>query len=176
MVLDSSQVATQSTHEGITFMENLMGVDAIPEICTPLSINMQLSKLLAMTTAINQSECQILRSSGEWSMGLHQKSEKSVQLAYIDLITKAQHLVYIENQFFVSSTAGEQVDNRIAQALVDRIIIAAEKHERFLVVIVLPLLPGFEGEIDDDKANLMRIQLGWHQATIWKSHTSIYSQ
>ena len=145
-------------------------------MCTPLNISDQLNDILAQTSQMIHNECQILRSSGEWSMGLHEKSEKSIQMAYIELIGQAEHFIYIENQFFVSSTAGEQVNNLIAQAIVDRIIKAFRESRKFLVIIVLPLLPGFEGEIDDERANLMRIQLGWHHATIWKSKVSIYEQ
>ena len=109
-------------------------------------------------------------------MGLHEKSEKSIQHAYVKLIHDAEYFVYIENQFFVSSTSGDHVDNRIGQAIVDRILRAHVERKNFLVVVILPLLPGFEGEIHNDKTNLMRIQLGWHHATICKSDTSIYSQ
>ena len=42
--------------------------------------------------------------------------------AYYELIEGAQYFVYIENQFFISSTAGSAVQNRVAQALVNRII------------------------------------------------------
>jgi phospholipase D1/2 len=41
---------------------------------------------------------QIIRSSGDWSSGI--LTEQSIQNAYCEIIRNAQHLVYIENQFF----------------------------------------------------------------------------
>jgi phospholipase D1/2 len=122
-------------------------------------------------------ECQILRSAGEWSMGLHKSSiEKSIQLAYLSMIIEADHLIYIENQFFVSSLAGNQVENKIAQALVNRIIRAHEDKANFKVVIVTPLLPGFEGQVEDSNSNIMRIQLGWQHRTLSKGQNSMFGQ
>jgi len=45
-------------------------------------------------------------------------TEISIQFAYITLINNAEHYIYIENQFFISSTAGECVKNQIAEALI----------------------------------------------------------
>jgi|SRR5579859_1444533 len=41
---------------------------------------------------------QLCRSATDWSQGV--RHEKSIQNAYIDLITHASHFIYIENQFF----------------------------------------------------------------------------
>ena len=41
---------------------------------------------------------QIVRSSADWSSGI--LVEHSIQTAYKEIIRNAQHLVYIENQFF----------------------------------------------------------------------------
>ncbi|KAI9105816.1 hypothetical protein DFS34DRAFT_601037 [Phlyctochytrium arcticum] len=48
----------------------------------------------------NSVEVQILRSASQWSAGAPR--EKSISNAYVDLIHKAQHYVYIENQFFIT--------------------------------------------------------------------------
>lgn len=50
-------------------------------------------------------ECtiQVLRSASKWSLGLPQ-TEHSIQNAYVKLIEEAEDFVYIENQFWVSST------------------------------------------------------------------------
>lgn len=47
-----------------------------------------------------QGSCtaQIVRSSADWSSGI--LVEHSIQNAYKDIISKAEHFVYIENQFF----------------------------------------------------------------------------
>lgn len=49
--------------------------------------------------------------------------EDSIQQAYIDAIQKAQHYVYIENQFFITlAQANANVQNRIGEALLGRIL------------------------------------------------------
>lgn len=95
--------------------------------------------------------CQILRSASLWSTGLAKGTEeRSIYEAYITLIAYSEHFIYIENQFFISNAGGltnedSTVENRIAEALVLRIKKAHESKEKFRVIIVLPLLPGFEG-------------------------------
>lgn len=120
-------------------------------------------------------DCQIIRSAGLWSLGL-QTTEHSIHMAYLSLIDKADHFIYIENQFFISSTAGSPVKNQIAQALVDRIKIAAERKENFKVIVVCPLLPGFEGGIEDSGSAVLRLQLHWEYQTITRGTDSIYEQ
>ena len=118
---------------------------------------------------------QLLRSAGNWSLGLHKnKVEKSIQIAYLELIDKANHFIYIENQFFISGLAGEPIQNKIAEALVLRIRRAIEKGEKFLVVVVIPLQPGFEGTIEEGV--IKRLTFAYQQKTITKSEMSIYSQ
>lgn len=55
---------------------------------------------LDATVRGDQGTCktQIIRSSADWSSGI--LVEHSIQNAYKEIISKAQHLVYIENQFF----------------------------------------------------------------------------
>ncbi|EAR83685.1 phospholipase d1 (macronuclear) [Tetrahymena thermophila SB210] len=121
--------------------------------------------------------CQMLRSSSSWSLGLQQKNhEMSIQLAYIDLITSSSNFIYIENQFFISCSAGPKVKNLIAQALIERIKKAAEKGENFKVVVVMPLLPGFEGEVNDSGSAVMKCQLHWEYATISRGGQSILEE
>ena len=117
---------------------------------------------------------QVVRSVGPWSMGL--APEASVHLAYLHLIDQADHFIYIENQFFISSTGGDIVANQVAQALVERIKVAAAHKEAFKVIVVLPLLPGFQGTIDDPAAALLRLELYWEQQTICKGPNSLLAQ
>jgi phospholipase D1/2 len=63
-------------------------------------------------------EIQVLRSCGEWSSGL--PLEQSILNAYLNLIEQAEHFIYIENQYFISSIPGT-VENGIGDALVSRI-------------------------------------------------------
>lgn len=117
----------------------------------------------------------MIRSCGTWSHGLDE-SEHSIRNAYIELIDQADHFIYIENQFFISNTAGKPVKNEIAQVLVERIKIAAQRGEKFRVIVVMPLLPAFEGNVDDPNAAVLRIQLYWEYMTISRGKESIYKQ
>lgn len=61
---------------------------------------------------------------------------------------EANHSIYIENQFFITSTARERpVANQIGAALVERIISAARDGREFRVIIVIPAVPAFAGDI-----------------------------
>ncbi|CAG9328777.1 unnamed protein product [Blepharisma stoltei] len=120
-------------------------------------------------------ECQVLRSAGLWSLGL-EHTEHSIHTAYLNLIDQADHFIYIENQFFISSTAGNPVKNQISQALVERIKCAAKRKEKFKVIVVCPLLPGFEGSINDPGAAVLRVQLHWEYQTICRGINSLYEQ
>lgn len=58
----------------------------------------------------------------QWSAGI-QTIEDSIQQAYVDSIHNAKHYVYIENQFFISLAGpNNQVQNRIGEALLHRIL------------------------------------------------------
>jgi phospholipase D1/2 len=120
----------------------------------------------------NKITCQVLRSASNWSVGLDKKDENSILRAYYSLIDNAQHYIMIENQFFISksftdeehemsshSTSSSIVNeyliylnnlyNRIALRIRKRIERAYEEKQKFRVFIFIPLLPGFEGEIND---------------------------
>ena len=119
-------------------------------------------------------DCQILKSAGNWSLGLKDEmTENSIHLAYIELIKNAQHFIYIENQFFVSGHSDPIVSNQITNALFSKIKDKILKDEKFKVIIVLPLRPGFEGEFDAKESSTVKICLGWHQSTINKDKGSL---
>ena len=118
-------------------------------------------------------------------MGLRQgEKERSIQNSYIEMIEASEHFIYIENQFFVSGTAGKPVQNKIAAALAERLKRAIKEdnerrdkgvpcdHPNFKLLICLPLLPGFEGEITSKAGNVMRLQLGWLLQTLARNDTS----
>mmetsp|Transcript_26051 Transcript_26051/g.25657 ORF Transcript_26051/g.25657 Transcript_26051/m.25657 type:complete len:455 (+) Transcript_26051:501-1865(+) len=115
----------------------------------------------------NGAECQLLISGCKWNLGF-KVPEKSIMHAYIDLINNAEHFIYIENQFFVSSTAGDEVHNQISEALTNRIIRAKETNQRFKVIVLVPLLPAFVGEVDDDgmSAMILNQTINWQVKTI----------
>lgn len=68
--------------------------------------------------------CQMLRSVSCWSCGFldPESFEQSIHNAYVDTINRAQHYIYIENQFFVTlSCISNVVHNQIGDALFNRI-------------------------------------------------------
>ncbi|CAD8096905.1 unnamed protein product [Paramecium primaurelia] len=126
--------------------------------------------------AYEKGECQtqILRSASNWSIGCSSaNTEFSIQIAYTHLISEAQNFIYIENQFFISAVNNSPIiENKVALALVQRIKKAALKKEKFKVIVFLPLLPGFAGEIDKDSA-VLKVQLHWEYLTISRGGNSI---
>eukprot|EP00750_Incisomonas_marina_P033664 INCI9926.3.p1 GENE.INCI9926.3~~INCI9926.3.p1 ORF type:complete len:1575 (+),score=249.58 INCI9926.3:64-4788(+) len=80
---------------------------------------------------------QLLRSMARWSG--NEVNETSIYRCYLEMIRKAKHSIYIENQFFISAIEGNNaVHNRICQALFDRIMIAIQQKQDFRVIIVVP--------------------------------------
>ncbi|KAL7675084.1 hypothetical protein ACOME3_001353 [Neoechinorhynchus agilis] len=96
-------------------------------------------------TNVHDVDVQVLRSVSNWSAGIS-IIESSIMTAYCDLIKSANHYVFMENQFFITSTSqSDVVKNGIGSAIYDRIMRAHWNGENFRVYIVLPLLPGFDG-------------------------------
>ena len=96
---------------------------------------------------------QICRSSAKWSHGTD-NTEHSIANAYIEIISAAKHFVYMENQFFITATDPKQkpILNMVGRAIVDRIIRAARANERFRIVVCIPAVPGFAGDLEGDDA------------------------
>ena len=103
-----------------------------------------------------ECEAQVLRSGGMWSLGLDfegganaqaYEAETSILEAYLHHIKHAEHHIYIENQFFISSlghtsaSGAGAIHNRIAEAIANRIVKAIEEKTNFKVVIMLPNYP-----------------------------------
>lgn len=122
-------------------------------------------------------EVQLLRSSGNWSLGL-KETEQSIQNAYLKLIETSEHFVYIENQFFVTSCFidGNEIRNRIGDALVDRIIKAHNEGKNWRAVIVIPLMPGFESQVDEPDGSSVRVIMQCQYKSISRGATSIFAK
>ncbi|CAH9061535.1 unnamed protein product [Cuscuta epithymum] len=117
--------------------------------------------------------CQIIRSVSQWSAGTSQ-IEESIHNAYCTLIEKADHFIYIENQFFISGLVGDEIiRNRVLEALCKRIMRAYNEKKSFRVIIVIPLLPGFQGGLDDSGAASIRAIMHWQYRAICRGNTSI---
>lgn len=132
----------------------------------------------AVSLAMPLSSAQVLRSVSRWSAGT--RHESSIHSAYCNLIENAENFVYIENQFFASATVegDSNMGNRIASALLTRLLKAVRSKQKFRVVVVMPLFPGFAGEVENDTGNsgpLLTV-MHWQYRTICRGNNSIFSQ
>ncbi|KAI9735807.1 MAG: Phospholipase D1 [Cirrosporium novae-zelandiae] len=121
---------------------------------------------------------QMLRSCTDWSIGTRDKTEHSIMNAYVDLIENSQHFVYIENQFFITTSEwnGNKIENGIGQALVDRIKRAAANGENWKAVILIPLIPGFQNRVDDTDGTSVRLIMECQYRSICRGETSIFGK
>lgn len=104
-------------------------------------------------------QAQVLRSAGQWSCG--RAAERSVALAYEDLVLRAERFVYIENQFFITACGSDSPCNQLGTAIVRRIMRAHERGECFKVYVLVPHLPAFEAQLDSRRSSIrevMRVQ------------------
>ncbi|XP_037728372.1 phospholipase D2 isoform X2 [Drosophila subpulchrella] len=129
--------------------------------------------------------CQLLRSVSAWSCGFIEADlvEQSIHDAYIQTITKAQHYVYIENQFFITMQLGmgvpgahNNVRNQIGETLFKRIVRAHKERKPFRVFVIMPLLPGFEGDVGGSTGIAVRAITHWNYASISRGRTAILNR
>uniref|UniRef100_A0A4X2JZ57 Phospholipase n=1 Tax=Vombatus ursinus TaxID=29139 RepID=A0A4X2JZ57_VOMUR len=113
---------------------------------------------------------QVLRSVDRWSAGT---SESSILNAYLHTIRESCHFLYIENQFFISCSDGRTVLNTVGDAIVERILRAHKQQQRFRVYVLLPLLPGFEGDISTGGGNAIQAILHFTYRTLCRGEYSI---
>ena len=69
------------------------------------------------------------------------------------MIHQSSHFVYIENQFFITATGDKQSpvkNNLIGSAIVERVLRAARNGEKFKVIVVMPAIPAFAGDLKDE--------------------------
>lgn len=120
----------------------------------------------------------MLRSAGDWSLGLRDGMEHSIQSAYVKLIEESDHFVYMENQFFITSTEtlNTRVMNRIGDALVERIIRAHENDEDWQCCILIPLVPGFQNTVDQAEGSSVRLIMQFQYRSICRGPNSIFGR
>ncbi|XP_043933010.1 phospholipase D2 [Protopterus annectens] len=116
---------------------------------------------------------QILRSVDRWSSG---SCECSIHSAYIETIKSSQHYIYIENQFFISCADDRSILNKIGDAIVYRILQAHRANKKFRVYIIIPLLPGFEGDITTGGGNSIQAILHFTFRTMCRGDHSILNR
>uniref|UniRef100_A0A8C7ZE32 Phospholipase n=1 Tax=Oryzias sinensis TaxID=183150 RepID=A0A8C7ZE32_9TELE len=121
------------------------------------------------------AKVQVLRSASDWSAGI-KYHEESIHNAYIQVIAKSKHYIYIENQFFISCADNKTVYNKIGDAIVERIIRAHKEGKKYRVYVVTPLLPGFEGDITTGGGNAIQAVMHFNYRTMIRGEFSIISQ
>jgi phospholipase D1/2 len=93
-------------------------------------------------------DVQVIRSAGDWSNGT--LTEHSIMNAYVEMIREANHYIYMENQFFITATDDSgPVINTIGAAIVQRILSAAKDKRKFKIIVVIPTIPCFAGELQE---------------------------
>ncbi|XP_051902928.1 phospholipase D2 [Hippocampus zosterae] len=130
-------------------------------------------KLCFTVPGSKKAKVQVLRSADRWSTGT---CENSILSAYIHTIENSQHYIYIENQFFISCADGKTVHNGIGDAIVNRILRAYREQKKYRVFVVIPLLPGFEGDISTGGGNAIQAILHFTYRTICRGEQSILSR
>ncbi|KAI8976465.1 hypothetical protein BDB01DRAFT_844455 [Pilobolus umbonatus] len=104
---------------------------------------------------------QILRSVSSWSIGAVDHTEKSIQNAYVECIGQSKSLVYIV------------IENQIGEALYQRILKAHENNEKWRAVIVIPLIPGFQSNIDEREGGTVRLIMQFQYMSIGRGPDSL---
>jgi phospholipase D1/2 len=119
---------------------------------------------------------QIVRSSDDWSSGI--LTDHSIQNAYRKVIEEAQHYVYIENQFFITATGDQQspIHNTIGKSIVDAIVRADKEGRKFRVIVIIPAVPGFAGDLREDAAMGTRAIMDYQYKSICRGEHSIFEQ
>jgi phospholipase D1/2 len=123
-------------------------------------------------------EVQILRSCSSWSIGYRDRIEHSIHDAYVKSIQESEHFVYIENQFFVTSTiiGTTTIENKIGDALVERILLAAKEGHKWRAIIVIPLVPAFQSNVDEPEGMSIRMIMNCQYRSICRGEHSIYGR
>uniref|UniRef100_A0A672JQ14 Phospholipase n=1 Tax=Salarias fasciatus TaxID=181472 RepID=A0A672JQ14_SALFA len=120
-----------------------------------------------------KAKVQVLRSADRWSTG---SCENSILNAYINTIENSEHYIYIENQFFISCSDAKTVHNGIGDAIVNRILRAHRSQKKYRVFVVIPLLPGFEGDISAGGGTAIQAILHFTYRTMCRGEHSILSR
>ncbi|KAJ2994214.1 hypothetical protein NUW58_g1618 [Xylaria curta] len=120
-----------------------------------------------------RANIQLCRSACDWSSG--HPTEHSIANAYIHAIESAQHFVYIENQFFITATGDKQypIENQIGASIVSRIVRAHSSRENFRVIVLMPAVPAFAGDLKSDGALGTRAIMEYQYNSINRGGSSI---
>ncbi|EIE79586.1 hypothetical protein RO3G_04291 [Rhizopus delemar RA 99-880] len=127
-----------------------------------------------------REEIPFLLPKGEYVSSRDERKKYSIYNAYMECIFKAKHFIYIENQFFITTTSPDDklIKNKIGQAIVERIKRAHKENQQFRVIVVIPSAPGFEGDfVQVDRRSMpLRSVAQYQYRSISRSKHSIFEQ
>ncbi|GMR36690.1 hypothetical protein PMAYCL1PPCAC_06885, partial [Pristionchus mayeri] len=118
---------------------------------------------------------QVIRSVSKWS-ALVNKTEDSIQQAYLSLIANSKHFIYIENQFFVSMIDSNDVYNEICNVICQRVLRAHREKTNYRVYIIIPLMPGFEGDVGAPGGSSLQAVLHWTYVSLSRGPNSLFEK
>ena len=121
-----------------------------------------------------------LRSATDWSLGLDH-TEQSIHNCYLHMIETAEKYIYIENQYFISSTSStfdliKDIKNKIVKAIYARIKKAVMFNEDLRVYILIPALPGAEGKLTDRAGKILQVLMSLQNFTIGEGDESLIAK
>lgn len=97
-------------------------------------------------------------------------------ITFVSSPIHGSEIVDIENQFFVSLVNNSEVQNEICKVLAQRIVLAHKMKETFRVFILLPLMPGFEGDISMPGSSALQVVLHWIYQSLSRGPNSLMHQ
>lgn len=68
------------------------------------------------------------------------------------------------------------LENKIVDKLAERISRAHAQKQPFKCIVVMPLLPGFEGDITDPNSTVLRIQMHHQYQSIKRGKKALFKQ
>ncbi|WKX95036.1 hypothetical protein Q1695_011916 [Nippostrongylus brasiliensis] len=158
-----------------TKTEKLKDDESYPYLLPKSYENLRVPRVFKNPAFSYNVDVQVLRSLSNWS-GLINQTEDSIQMAYLSLIANSKHYLYIENQFFVSMIDSNDVLNEICKVICNRIIRAHKEKEPFRVYIMIPLMPGFEGNVGAPGGSSLQAVLHWTYVSLSRGPNSLFER
>lgn len=158
-----------------TKTEKLKDDDNYPYLLPKSYENLKVPRVFKNPAFSYNVDIQVLRSLSNWS-GLINQTEDSIQMAYLSLIANSKHYIYIENQFFVSMIDSNDVLNEICKVICNRVIRAHKEKEPFRVYIMIPLMPGFEGNVGAPGGSALQAVLHWTYMSLSRGPNSLFER
>lgn len=81
----------------------------------------------------------------------------------------------MENQFFITATESQEgpVQNRVGAAIVERIIRAFNDEKKYKVIVCIPAVPGFAGDLHDKQTSILAIMDSQYKSICRGAHSIV---